>query len=211
MRQLSILLSSVRTGSQVFGKTLVQLGRIAKTVPALLVAVGMKHGDQVEQFPGAQRIVHEVHLLAGPDHHVAPTEFFRHFRGRQHGAIGDVAGDVGLAVADQHLPDGRPQPVGADQSRAAIFFSALGLRNDAVARLIDFDDFLRGVEPDQIGFAARFEQHLVQIGAMDECVGVLELFAKGLAERNAGDLFPGDRIHHDEVVGKHGERADRRR
>src|ERR1700686_57881 len=79
-----------------FRKTLVQLGRVAVTVPAFLVTVGMEHGDQIEQFAGAQRIVHEMHLLAGPQHHVAPAILLRHFRRRQNGAIGDMAGGFRL-------------------------------------------------------------------------------------------------------------------
>jgi hypothetical protein len=104
----------------------------------------MKHGDQIEQLAGAQRIVHEVHLLAGPDHHIAPAEFFRHFRSRQHRAVGDVAGGFGLAVADHDLPDRRPQPVGADQGGPAVVLAARGGRDNAVARLRDGDHFLRG-------------------------------------------------------------------
>src|SRR5579862_3267040 len=192
-----------------FGETLVQLGRIAVTVPALFVAVGMEYGDQIEQFAGAQRIVHQMHLLAGPQHHVAPAVLLRHFRGRQHGAIGDVACGFRWTVADHDLPDGRPQAVGADQSGAAIRLAALGAYGDAVSRLFDRHDLLRGIELDQIGFAAGFEQYLVQIGAMDQRVRMMEFPAKRIAERNARDLLPGHRIHHDQVVGKDRERADR--
>ena len=192
------------------GEALVQLGRVAVAVPAFFVAVGMKHRDEVEQFAGAQRIVHEVNLLAGPQHHVAPAPLFGHFRRRQHGPIGDMAGDVRLAVADHHLPDGRPQAVGADQRRAAILLAALGARHDAVAGFVDRDDLLRVVETDASGFSASVEQRLVQVGAMDQCVGVRELFAERVAQRDAGDLLAADRIQHDEIVGKHRERADRR-
>jgi len=45
---------------------------------------------------------------------------------------------------------------------------------------------------------------------MDERVGLFELVAKCRAERDARHFRPGDRIHHDQVVGKHRERADRR-
>ena len=33
--------------------------------------------------------------------------------------------------------------------------------------------------------------------------------AERITERNARDLLPGHRIHHDKVIGKDGERADR--
>ena len=169
----------------------------------------MEHGDEIEQIAGAQRIVHEMHLLAGPDHHVAPAEFFRHFRGRQHGAIGDVTGWPRLAVAGHDLPDHRPDAVGADQSRAAILLAAFGFHRDAIARLVDFDDFLAGIESDAIGFAAGSSKHIVQVGAMNERVGVFEFLAERFAQRNPRDFLAGDRIHHDQIVGKHRERADR--
>ena len=57
---------------------------------------------------------------------------------------------------------------------------------------------------------AGFEQNLMQIGAMDQRVRVTEFLAERITERNAGDFLAGDRIHHDEVVRKHRERADRR-
>ncbi len=115
----------------------------------------------------------------------------------------------GWTVADHDLADGRPQAVGADQRGAAILLAAFGAHRDAVGRLVDLDDFLRRIEADQIGFPAGLQQHLVQIGAMDERIGMMEFLAEGVAERNARDLLPGHRIHHDEVVGKDGERADR--
>src|SRR6516225_5099944 len=57
---------------------------------------------------GAQRIKHEMHFLAGPDDHVAPAVPFRNFRGWQNRAIGNMAGGLGLAVADDELADRRP-------------------------------------------------------------------------------------------------------
>jgi hypothetical protein len=125
------------------------------------------------------------------------------------GAIGNVAGGLRLAVADHDLADGRPQTVGADQSGAAIILAALCLRCDRAVRLIDVDDLLRRVELDKIGFAALLEQHIVQIGAMDERIGVMKFAAEGVIERNARDFIAGDGIEHDQVVWKHRERADR--
>ena len=38
---------------------------------------------------------------------------------------------------------------------------------------------------------------------------MMEFLAERVAERNARDFLAGDRIHHDQIVGKHRERADR--
>src|SRR5258708_4858907 len=44
---------------------------------------------------------------------------------------------------------------------------------------------------------------------MDKRIGMMKPFAECVAERNARHLLPGHRIHHEEVVGKPRERADR--
>ena len=90
------------------GETLVQLGGIAEGIPAFLVAVGMKHGDEIVELAGAQRIQHEMHLLAGPERHVAPAILFRNFHRGQYRAIGDMAGRLRLAVADHEFADRGP-------------------------------------------------------------------------------------------------------
>ena len=53
------------------------------------------------------------------------------------------------------------------------------------------------------------KQHVMQIGAMDERVGIVELSAERVAERNARDLLAGDGIEHHQIFGKDRERADR--
>ena len=90
-----------------------------------------------------------------------------------------------------------------------ILLAAFGFHRDAVAGLVDLDDFLASIETDAIRFAAGFEQDLVQIGAMDERVGIFELLAERFAERDPRDLLAGDRIHHDQIVWKHRECTDR--
>src|SRR5580704_15421498 len=44
---------------------------------------------------------------------------------------------------------------------------------------------------------------------MDQRIGMMEFLAERIAKRNARDLLPGHRIHHDKIVGKDGERTDR--
>ena len=94
-------------------------------VPAFLVMVGVEHGDQIVEFAAPQRVMHEMRARAGPQHDVGPPQILRHLLALEHGAIGDVAGDARLAVADDAVADFRPHAVAADQ-RAA--FDALAVR-----------------------------------------------------------------------------------
>src|SRR5262245_7040314 len=163
------------------GEAFVQLGRIAKAVPALLVAGGMEHGDQIVELATAQRIDHEMHLLAGPERHRPAPQRLWHLGGRQHRPIGDMARHLRLAVADHDLADGRPQSVGADQRRIRIAAPVLRPRRHAFTGLLDSDDLLRGVQTNEIDLAAGVEQHIQEIGAVDQGIGMLELGAKALA------------------------------
>ena len=106
-------------------------------VPAFVVAVGVKHGDQVVEFAAAQRIVHEVRARAGPQDHVRPPEVVRHLVLLEHGAVGDVARDARLAVADDLVADLRPHAVAADQRAAPHAFAGLQDRGDAVGVLLE--------------------------------------------------------------------------
>ena len=90
-----------------------------------------------------------------------------------------------------------------------IVLAACRLGCDAAVDLIDRDNFLRRIEPDQIGFARGFEQDAVQIGAMNEGIRMMKFFAERSAERNAGDFLAGDRIQHHQIFRKYRKRADR--
>ena len=152
-------------------KARVQLGRIAVGVPAFLVAVGVEHDDEVEQLAAAQRIMHQMGLLAAPDDHLRQAVFLRPFGGRQHGAIGDVAGHHRLAVADDLFAHRGPQPVAADQRGALVGLAGLGLHRDGRAVVVDRDHLLRGGELDQVRLLARVENDIEHVGAMNDAVG----------------------------------------
>ena len=94
-----------RTG---LGEALVQFGRIAIGVPAFGKLVGMEYGHEIVELAAAHRILDEMGLLARPDDHRPFAEILGHFARRQNSAIGDVSGDIRLAVTDDLLANGRP-------------------------------------------------------------------------------------------------------
>ena len=55
-----------------------QLAGIGFRVPALDIAVGVEHGDEVVELAAPQRIVHEMGARPGPQHDVGPPEVLRH-------------------------------------------------------------------------------------------------------------------------------------
>ena len=175
------------------GEARVQLGRVAVGVPAFFVAVGMEHDDEVEQLAAAQRVVHQMGLLAAPDDHLGQAVFLRPLVRRQHGAIGDVAGNHRLAVADDLLAHRGPQPVAADQRRALVGLAGFGLRRDAVAVVVDRDHLLRGGELDEVRFLAGVEDDIEHVGAVNDAIGRAVFVVEALVDLQVDDGFGGDR------------------
>ena len=52
------------------------------------------------------------------------------------------------------------------------------------------------------------EQHVMQIGAMDKRIGMMEFLAERVTERNARDFLAGNGIEHHQIFRKYRERAD---
>jgi hypothetical protein len=154
----------------------------------------MEHHDQVEQLAAAQRIVHQVGLLAAPDDHLRQAVFLRPFVGRQHGAVGDVPGDDRLAVADDLFAHGRPQAVAADQRGAAVGLAGLGAGGDAGAVVVDRHDLLRGRKLDQVGLLAGVVDDVEHVGAVDDAVGRAVLVVEALVDLQLDDGLGGDGI-----------------
>ena len=190
------------------GEPLMQFRGIAETVPAFLVAVGVEHGDEIVEVAAAQRIDHQMHLLAGPEGHRPAAQMLRHLLRRQDRAVGDVAGDLWLAVTDDELPDRGPQPVGADQRCPVVAGPAVGARGHAVAMLVHRHDLPRRVQLDETVAAARLQQHCKEVGPVDERVGMRELGSKPSVERHPRHLLAGDGVEHDQVFGKDRQPAD---
>ena len=176
------------------GEARMKLGGVTIGVPAFLVAVGVEHDHEIEQLAAAQRVVHQMGLLAAPDDHLRQAVFLRPVGGRQHRAIGDVAGDDRLAVADDLLAHGRPQAVAADQRRALVGFAGLGLYRHGRAVVVDRDDLLRGGELDQVRLLARVENDIEHVGAVNDRVGRVVLGVEALIDPHVDDGLGGDGI-----------------
>ena len=183
-------------------EALVQLGRIAVGVPALLVAVGVEHHDEVEQLAAAERVVHQVGLLAAPADHLGQAVLRGPFRGRQHRAIGDVAGHDRLAVADDLLAHRGPQSVAADQRRALVGLAGLGLHGDARSGVVDRHHLLRDRELDQVRFLAGVEDDVEHVGAVNDAVGRAVFVVEALVDLHVDDGFGGDRVAKLQAFGK---------
>src|SRR5262249_19691583 len=119
-----------------------QLFWIAVTIPAFLVAVRMKHSDKVEQLASPERVMHEMSLLATPDDHLGNAIVLWPLGYRKHGTIGDVAGHIGLAIANDLFAYGGPQAVAADHCRSPVNLAAFGTSGDNAAIVFNGDDLL---------------------------------------------------------------------
>jgi hypothetical protein len=68
----------------------------------------LKHSDKVEQLASPERVMHEMSLLATPDDHLGNAIVLWPLGDRKHGTIGDVAGHIGLAIANDLFAYGGP-------------------------------------------------------------------------------------------------------
>ncbi len=165
-------------------------------VPAFLVVIGMEHGNEVIELAATQRIVNEVRAWAGPQHHVGPPQILRHFLALEHRAIGDVAGDAWLAVANDALANARPHAVAAEQRRAFGALAAFERDGDAVAMVFVTVDAPAGLERDQIAALAGFEERGVDVGAVRDRVRLAEARGELIVEGHAGDQLAGQGVAH---------------
>ena len=79
--------------------------------------------------------------------------------------------------------------------------------HNAVALVVEINDFLAGFQRDELGqFIAGLEQGAVQIGTMDNRIGIFEPGKESLVEVDPRDDFSRDTVPHHEHFGKHRER-----
>jgi hypothetical protein len=135
-----------------------------------------------------------------PDRRCVPAQVLGHLFDRQHGAIGDVAGQTQRIATRHLLADRRPDAIGTDQRIALVYVAGRGLRTHATRRVLIGDDTFLVDQRDVGRGAAGIEKRRVQIGAVDHRVGIAHEFAKLLADRRPQDLLAGQAVHHDEVV-----------
>ena len=186
-----------------------QLARIGLRIPTLDVTLGVEHGDQVVNFGAAQRVVDEMGARASPQDHVRRPEILRHLLAREHGAISDMARYQRLAVADHLVAHLRPHAVAADEGTASDAFARLQGHADAGVVLLEILDAATGFQRDAVVVLARIDEDGMQIVAVSDGVGLLELLPKArLIERDAGDALAGQGAAHlhggrPVCVGKH--------
>ena len=111
-----------------------------------------------------------------------------------------MAGDARRGVADDLLAHVRPQSVGADQGRAGNPVARCQRGGDRAAILIVPGNLGAGAQVDQRAVLAGFQQHAVQVAAMDHRIGVAEAGPERIVERHHGDRFGGHRVHQAQFV-----------
>ena len=151
-------------------------------VPAFLVVVGVEDRDEVVELAAPQRVMHEMRARAGPEHDVGPPEILRHILALEHAAIGDMAGDARLAVADELFADFRPHAVAADQRAAFDGFAVVERDADAVAVILEGVDAPARLQRDQVAALAGFQKGAVDVGAMGHRVRLAEPFEESIAQ-----------------------------
>ena len=157
-------------------------------------------GDEVDEPPGADEVVHEVaagshpHLCGDLELQVAQP------LGRHQPAVGDAAGEARLLGPEQESADRRVDAVGADQ-RVELGAGAVGETGlDAIAAVDEAVEAVSGVDP--LG-GERVPQRGKQVGAMHLVVREAERCLERLRQRRAQQgaavvpaaLVPGQRPH----------------
>src|SRR6202023_1193853 len=105
----------------------------------------------------------EVSFLAAPHDHLGQAVLRWPFRSRQHGAISNMAGHHRLSVPYDGFTNRGPEPVTANQCRAAKAFAPFGASNHAAAVVIDRHNLPRGGELDELRLLARLVDHVEHV------------------------------------------------
>jgi hypothetical protein len=159
-------------------------------------------GDQVEELPAAQRVVHDMRVLARPQRGGRPAQVLRHLVHLEHCAVAHVARDGRLAVADDVLAHHRAAAVGADQRRGLDALPAGRLDEDGRAVHLKAGDPGARSQLDAGGLAA-VEQRAVDVGAVGDGVGIAEALGEALVERNVDHRLAGPAVHHQQPLDEH--------
>jgi len=109
--QLGRLLAVVREQRQ-------HLVRHRELVVAAARMFADHRGDQVEELPAAQRVMHDVRVVPGPERRRRQAQVLRHLVDLQHRAVAHVPGHRRQRVADDLLADHRAAAVRGDERRA---------------------------------------------------------------------------------------------
>src|SRR4030095_1858899 len=169
--------------------------------PLLLLAAVKSDHDVVLLAP-AQRVMNEMAIRTHPDRRGVPPQVGGHIGVWDQRAIDDMPRDA-MPVADQMLPDDRVHAVAAHDRRAFVDNAACVGKTHLF--IVDFDFRDTGGRVNAYVFYELdfFVQRLMDVGAVDNRVRIVEAAAKRLADGNARDFAAVDRIHHDELIGEY--------
>ena len=144
--------------------------------------------------------MHHVALRPGPERGGVPAQILGHLLDRQHRAIGDVTGQSDRIAARELFADFRADAVAADNGVGFKHRAGLGADLRPVGGVLVADNTLLVDERDAVVCPTGIEQHAVQIGTVDDRVGIAEAPAERFVDRNFSDLRAGHAIHHDQAV-----------
>ena len=156
---------------------------VSRLVDADALHLGLERRDEVERLPALQWVMHHVALGPGPKRRRVPPQILGHLLDRQHRAIGDVAGQSQRIAAGKLLTDFRADAVAADDRVGFEHRTVFGADLRAGGRVLIADDALLVDERDAAVRAAGIEQHTMQVGAMDDGVGIAEAPAERFVDR----------------------------
>src|ERR1700722_2450480 len=143
----------------------------ATHVPAFDGPIALAHADEVEQRPGAQRIMHDV--AAGPDPVGADAarDRCRHAFHWDDAAPGYDAAEIWLRRAEQGFAHYRMHAVGADHELCRHRRAGFETQFDVAGGLRKANAFAAQVNGAGLCLQHRLRNHTMQVAAMDGDVG----------------------------------------
>ena len=140
--------------------------------------------------------MHQVGFFAAPQQHVVAPEFSGHVFFFKHGAVGNVAGHSGFAVAHHRFANLAPHAISTNE-HGAIHHLAIGqVHLHPLFTLCESLHFGIGTQGDVGVVLAALQKHVVQIGAVNHTVGVAVHAVGGVAQRHANHGFAGADVVH---------------
>jgi hypothetical protein len=132
--------------------------------------VAFDRGDEIQKFAATQRVGDDMAVRADPGHAILLAEppgqpFHRH-----HTAPGHEPGERGTRPAEQHFPDLRMHPVGADQRIAPYTRAAFQVQGHTGCVLLEADAACPDMHRAGRTLGERRDQRAMQIAAMQQPV-----------------------------------------
>jgi hypothetical protein len=180
------------------------VGALCGRAPAGFAPIVADDGNDVDEAPAPHWIVDEVGPAAEPEIDGRRAQL-RHDRlGRSKRAPGAVAGEARLPAITEASAQVRPQPIGADQRRAAMLEVALRRargNRDAGLRQREILDPGAEMESDSRTGVHGLDQHGLQVAAMDDPVRGAVAPLGRRAERRAREHPRRARIDNAKLLG----------